>query len=558
MDIELLDKETLDIFSFQYKILKDKYKEEPITASPRKQRNMIKCLKKRLVFNLSEDISGKSDSEIIEFLHKCYEESTHQVARAKELFDKNSAELSCEARDALWELTQRLFDYTPNGNAFTLEDNNSFRRTLNLINASGIPEKDGDMTFANINALTKKDGKYQLVGQFFDFDSAERLPFCISFQDAEVKTEIFNATITAFAETPWNHLGYIASDILEKHAVIGNCLNNREKGLIPLLAEITMLSNCYTPEESNTSKFSALKEYANKYRYIKISALLEKAEMIYCNEKKFASLSTKILAELNKSCYEPMWREIYEEIKASQTEYPSKAEIFCSSEKLHNTRADIERRIKACGYTGTYPDFKKTHDIKGVRLEESYNLSYFIAAEKNAVSHIHCTEEYFIDHLKIEFLCGTSFARKGKAANDIYSCLFNSNGRNIYHYVNYEQGYITVEEEIKSDDLSKRVDIAVKKAELKKLTKEEKKEFYDINYSLLPFCLFILIFGGGMFAILMTIAMMMITVIASLILGESAMIPSLLLDTIWLKMLAFSWIAFGGSMAVITALAKRK
>lgn len=558
MDIELLDKETLDIFSFQYKILKDKYNEEPITASPRKQRNMIKCLKKRLVFNLSKDISGKSDSEIMEFLHKCHAEATHQVAWAKELFDKNSAELSCEARDALWELTQRLFDYTPNGNAFTLEDNNSFRRTLNLINASGIPEKDGDMTFANINALTQKDGNYQLVGQFFDFDSAERLPFCISFQDAEVKTEIFNATITAFAETPWNHLGYIASDILEKHAVIGNCLNDREKRLIPMLAEITMLSNCCTPDESNTSKFSALKEYANKYGYIKISALLEKAEMIYCNEKKFASLSTKILAELNKSCYEPMWREIYEEIKASQTEYPSKAEVFCSSEKLHNTRADIERRIKACGYTGTYPDFKKTHDIKGVRLEESYNLSYFIAAEKNAVSHIHCTEEYFIDHLKIEFLCGTSFARKGKTANDIYSCLFNSNGRNIYHYVNYEQDYVTAEEEIKSDDLSKRVDIAVKKAELKKLTKEEKKEFYDINYSLLPFCLFILIFGGGMFAILMTIAMMMITVIASLILGESAIIPSLLLDTIWLKMLAFSWIAFGGSMAVITALAKRK
>ena len=46
------------------------------------------------------------------------------------------------------------------------------------------------------------------------------------------------------------------------------------------------------------------------------------------------------------------------------------------------------------GYKGTYPDFVKYEKLKGLHLEESYNVTYFVGMEKRVVYRIYCNEFY--------------------------------------------------------------------------------------------------------------------------------------------------------------------
>ena len=102
------------------------------------------------------------------------------------------------------------------------------------------------------------------------------------------------------------------------------------------------------------------------------------------------------------------------------------------------------------------------------------------------------------------------------------------------------------------------VKIAVKKAELRKLTKEEWKQ-YDV-FSPSAFGLFLLAFivMGGMFAILMTLAMVVLSVLVTVLFGQAGAIPEMMKEMPWQFLFGIAWIGFGGAMGIITVLTRRK
>ncbi|MBQ5626140.1 MAG: DUF3878 family protein, partial [Paludibacteraceae bacterium] len=84
------------------------------------------------------------------------------------------------------------------------------------------------------------------------------------------------------------------------------------------------------------------------------------------HEKKRDRLTNKLLALLNRRKYEPLWREIYKLISASQCGYPDAVPVLCNKEILHETREKIQKRMEAHGYSGNYPDFMKKGSINGL------------------------------------------------------------------------------------------------------------------------------------------------------------------------------------------------
>ncbi len=257
--------------------------------------------------------------------------------------------------------------------------------------------------------------------------------------------------------------------------------------------------------------------------------------------------------------WEPLWRAIYEIICRSQEEYPVRVEQRCDAEQIKKMREKIQLFMHSQGFSGTYPDFRKTGDIHGVHLYESYGLTYLCAAEKKAQMYIRCVETLGgNDRTVVHFLCGTALKQKDSKVSDIIGCLFHNKGRRLFWWV---RDYDTVydEETTQSDcRIMQMAQIAVKKVQLQKLTKEEKK-FYSFGSSdgLGLFWLWLL-FGGGLFGVAMVVAFMLMGSLIFALFGQWQQIPSMLVSYPWGWMLLFCWAGFGLPMGLISLIAKRR
>ena len=571
MDISKIDLDSIGVFDLSYTNAKLIFKAEPINASAKMQRKIRKWIEKTYVNNVNypENVMqyiGKkvSDEKFFEFIKACHDQAKLNNTHKRELFDKLSAGLNEDVRNTIWALLEfeiqcRNVRKVGADALIELGYSAGYERTLTLVNASCIPEGNIDwLTFEN-GSLIKQDDGYRLIGEAENYEENILVPISIRFTDAKVDITLYRAEEQLFRETPWMHLESVAGSILSKYTLPGELLNDREKELLPLIAEIAKLSYWkYSPDEFKSADFSHLKSYIIKFGCNELLPLIENLENELLSDRKKSKMIERLNSKLNTQKYESLWRELYKLLTESQAEYPSEAVALCPKELLNETRSNIQRLMEAHGYSGKYPDFVKKGAIRGIHLAESYGVSYFVGGEKNVMYYIHCTEEYFNEHLMIQFLCGTELLKKNEAPGDIYSCIFNAKGRRLFKTVSYDSEYINPFGEHEADDLEQRVQIAVKRAELIKLTKEEKKEIVgpDIYYWLL--FLFVFVVMGGLFGIFMTAGLMLVGVIACLIFGQAQAIPSMFTEIPWMALFLLAWGLFGAVMGVITVLGERK
>lgn len=468
-----------------------------------------------------------------------------------------------DVRDTLQKvLTESVYcTHIPvkDGNAFlSVEDGAYYRRTLILKKVSGIPSGTFDYLAFYEDSLEKEGDCYKLKGEYEDFHTEESSSFTISFCEAEVSIQTFRSDAPLFEETPWLILQSMATGILDKCFLPGDYLNEKEKECLPLIAEISKLTYwAVIPEEYNNSSFPLLTSLFKEHGCNKIVAILEKLETVYEEERKRAPLIQKFTNQINQGKYEFLWRELYEKLWETGTSYPEKADFYPEQNQLENLRIDIQAMMESHGYLGTYPDFVKEGSFRGFHVAESYDFSYFIGPTKRAVYHVHCSENFFNEGFRVEFICGTELLRKGEEKGDIFSCHFNDNAHHLLHHVSYEGDFVNDEGEWESQDLATRVQVAVKLTELMKLTKKEKEEIGYLDIPGFKIFLSVFLLMGGMYGICMTVAFMLIGVISCLLVGQPETIPALFTDMPWWILLAIAWVGFGGAMGVVTVLAKK-
>lgn len=440
------------------------------------------------------------------------------------------------------------------------DDTPAFTRLLTLKNADAIPTRREGYCCQNLGMVQiKEQNRFCFYGELVDPVEETAYPFALTFENAELEINIYNSCNNmTFWEDPWDFLRTISFAIGMKADLPGDYCNVKEKELLPLIHEIVALEYWMELPYQEYFSFCELRKLTHKYGYRKAEKLLGKLEKVKPIDNMYLKTSEKLIAILCKKQCEPLWREIYNRITESQVGYADKIDSLCDKELLTQVRKDIQVLMEANGYIGTYPDYVKNGAMKGIHLEHSYNMTYFVGMERRVEYHIHCYESFEENgYLTIQFLCGTALLKKDEPKTDVYDCLFNAKGRRLFHTIHH---YIPIqtEENAEEDNLELSVAIAVKKAECIKLNKEEQKEYYG---KVLPgwkmFISFFLI-AGGMFGIAMTLAMMIICILITSAFGLFSHIPEMLAEMPWGAMFAICWIGFGGAMGIIETLARRK
>ncbi|MGN0493797.1 MAG: hypothetical protein ACI4F7_09130, partial [Acutalibacteraceae bacterium] len=249
MDVSGIDLKYIKAFDLNYTAAEDMLNKPPENAPPKEQRKIRKRLiafedreqeyPPEVTAFVGEDVS---DKDYFDFLKACHDFTEKYDADKKQRFYDCAADLTDKAKSALWDIlcAGGCADFKKIGaNAeITFNYLSSYTRTLILYNPSGLPAQADFLNFTD-GSFEKREGKYILSGEAFNFDEDKYFPFSVSFTDAEERVDVFRADEHSFTVTPWDYLQSIADGIISKNELSDEYLNERERVLLPLLYDIS-------------------------------------------------------------------------------------------------------------------------------------------------------------------------------------------------------------------------------------------------------------------------------------------------------------------------------
>ena len=436
-EIDNIDNDSIESIAWVYEIVECVYKVEPINAIGIKQKLIRRHMKRLIaddVIKKNQKLFSKkiSNREFIEFAKVCYEKVNNDEELKEEDFKHQTAKLSEEVRNAIWQLLDEevieSIEYDGMNVIIPLEEYYAYDKKLIIKNVDQVPQgRYSYLRLTNCKFVEEKNRYVMQVEICKDEESEIYDTFNISFQDAVVETNAYFHEYISDDLKPWSELGMLACNILFKD----NCFNDKEKEILPLLMEISrfgiepenvIVDNKEIVSENN---FSNIKRYVVEVGCEELLPYFERLEKYLEYRKgytinlddsknfkrhiKYMELYTKLENRLNLIKYEPLWRKLYNIILISQKDYPKKVEKYCDKELLNNTRREIEEILRNNGYIGTYPNFEKNGELKGLKLVEAYNQYELVGREKNVKHYITCVEECIENdevsgHLMITFL----------------------------------------------------------------------------------------------------------------------------------------------------------
>ena len=489
----------------------------------------------------------KPATVLFRFLADCKKEYDRLFAENKQAFFNEFSDLPDSTVYALWRLGEEYtVDWVTVGDKFEaiVEDGTAYRINLVVENLEAskehISEEHG---YIEAKSLERDGDRYCLKCTFEDYetDTLEEIEY--RFSAPTDRFECLNCC--DFHGEPWSCLADIAAAIVDKSELSLSFCNAEELELLPLLREISFLNFM----REGDIKFTLLKELALNYGFKEIAKALSNIEG-YNNSCKFDMTGMeKKLEFINKAKYEPMWRVLYQKIAASQKDYPNNSIRFMNNKNLNRVKKEIEEQLLSKGYSGTYPDFYKIGSMKGLHLARAYGMSYFAGLKRKVKCFIHCIENGFSSEtVSLILVSGTDLTKGGKC-EDIYSCMFNDNGKRLNDTTWFiEDGH----------ELDMCTDIAIKRAELKPLSKEERKKEYGNSATAISEFISILLFGGGIFTLLMALVFFPIMSGVALLIGGSEAFGEFLAYMPWKLLIAISWLGFGGLFGLAEIFSKWK
>lgn len=568
MDIAELDLNYIRILALAYSNAMGVFGVRPVQAVPKKQKQICKWVKNTYIDNdfpknvLDFFHDSNSNLEILEFMEKCFLLIQEQEKEKKQIFEQAIIAFSEDVKNSFLCLFDQLIystdiQYKADTIVFKIEERYAYTRMLVLYGTDYLFDDEFDeLYFKEVQTIEEKEG-YRLICLAVNYEQEREFPLALFFRDAKVETKIFRADQRPFDNMPWETLTWMVLDILDKECLGNEYFNQKEQDLRPLMKEIKALLNKTGSFYDDQFHFVLLKQYFEKYKLHYLKNLLVKVEENYADSKKKIRLLNKLNWKLNQAICEPLWRELYQLLVDSQKDYAGQIELYNGFE-LQKKREEIQTKLRANGYEGQYPNFRKKGSIRGVRLEESYGLYYFISGEKNVEYYIQCRENIEFNQLQIQFLCGTAVLKKREKVKDIYSCCFNAKGKRFFKTVQYEEIGSDEEENVDVGTLEQMITIAVKKAECVKLNKEEKQIYYQDKALFEKNFIFIFLFMGGLFGVLMTAAMFICCCVETAITVGIDKIPEMISDMPWWLLFGLCFVGYGGGMAILEIKAKTK
>lgn len=556
IDVNSFSEDILREMNVAYLMAAHEFKCMPENEKPSKQQYMFKWLKRKI--SIRKDIieSVENAEDFFNMLAECnnklneLEKSGTAKVKGYEDFDDEVKAFN----DMLYEYEKYKPIKVRNGKAYFSFDDIGVDSTVIL---DLVPNEDEDKQNYDICGepfydfeLKKVNGTYHLSMKASCWneksDYWEEKNIVLEFIGVQVQNRVYNVTEdnnVINAESPWRLLWSMADVICSKADKLVP-LNEKEKELLPLLREFSSISNFSLKKGAS---FPLFKDLLIQHGHNKLLPLVENLEN-KCGVS--IKLTNQLFSKLNEVKYIDLWRDIYGKIQASQAEYPwRKIENIDGIDYIRKT---IQKRMEGHGYSGEYPDFYKEGSINGLHIEYSYGLTYFVCREKNVMFRVHFVEYEVDNHLALEINIGTAMLKNGETVNNIYECSFNAKGKRLFHQTTqyefrYEPIYRTVTDVATRSSIETIVDAAVKRAELKRFTKEERKAYSEIGNGIL-LNIGVALFSGLFFAVFMAFGFMLIAFLCCLFTGQIQEFPELLTAGFLYKIT----FAGGGAFAVLT------
>lgn len=400
----------------------------------------------------------------------------------------------------------------------------SFWYRARLIDASGMPGEK-EIGFFDPYEL-KEDGNFHiLTGQVSDLDYENEEDVRLRFSDAETTFGNLRLEPVVRYGRPWQCLADCGRELLHKAQMAEALLNDRERAILPMLRELGMVTG-YGSDEA-ISGFDHLRARFTP----ELHPYLDQMERSKKNWKKYRKSADQLLNRLNRIEYLPLWKKIRDEIADTQTEYPASTQV------LPEVVRKIEAGLHSRGYSGCYPEFVKMGTIERSREMRSHDTCKWVRKGTPAVFHIRVVE---LNMGQLQFLCGTELLADGEQSLGFDSCGFDAKGRRFLRDVTWTEG----------DDLDRRLHLAAKKAELRKLTRQEK----DFGELVWPLFLIAVLGFGGFTAVCMTIGMALVAGLVSLLFGGADALWSVLSALPYGKVFWFTLVTVGGTLGALILL----
>lgn len=400
----------------------------------------------------------------------------------------------------------------------------SFWYRARLIDASGMPVEK-EIGFFDPYELKEDGDLHILTGQISDLDDENGEDVELRFSDEETTFGNLRLEPVDRYGRPWQCLADCGRELLHKAEMAGELLNDRERAILPMLRELGMVTGYGSDEE--ISGFDHLRARFTP----ELHPYLDQMEHSANNWKKYRKSADKLLNRLNRIEYLPLWKMIRDEIADTQTDYPASTQV--SSEVVRK----IEEGLHSRGYCGCYPEFVKTGTIERSREMRSHDTCKWVRKGSSGVFHIRVVE---LNMGQLQFLCGTELLPDGEQSLGFDSCGFDAKGRRFLRDVTWNEG----------DDLDRRLHLAAKKAELRKLTRKEK----DFGELLWPLFLVALLGFGGFAAVCMTIGLALVAGLVTLLFGGADAMWNVLTILPYGKVFWFTLAIVGGTLGALVLL----
>ena len=403
-----------------------------------------------------------------------------------------------------------------------------FTYELRLNGVEGLPEEVADGWLMDCGSLTREGSGYRLTGWVQTPDWDNDRAYSLTFRTATAAVRSVCPESGPDSMRPWIQLGAWASGLHRKARVVPQLMNEREMALLPLMEEIFelfWLGGIQPPREDFHLLRSRLTPELNR----ELDRLVRSAG----NWKRYRRAEERFRSKLERVENLPIWQAVRDAFAASQDTGP-----------VHPVDPEIAAQAEAffhdLGYSGSYPDFTKKGEIRGLRVARSFEMSYFVFRERNAVFYIHCQERWFNGELAgIEFLCGTELLRKGQSARGIDACRFHSNGRTFWRSVGWNA----------EEDLSRSLRMAVLKAELRPISRQDRDQHDLAAFGIVFLVTFLM--GGAVFGLLLTLGLLVLSVLITAVLAGWAAVPEMMLAVPWGKLFLLGLAGFGGAMGIV-------
>ena len=539
-----------------------------------------KKARKKLFEIFSEELDGLSeearsylscdvsDREIFSRLHAFYDAHQARIEDQKRANEALVAKLTPdwdadaqhEVAELLW-MTEWSYDALLKNGALRLPLNCEYvyDSALILYDAQGVPHSEIAGCELCDLSFFKQDERYHICGTLIRDPDEEKELFDLSFTDATYERTVFRADWEDLSDSPWDRLIAQSAEICSKEYLKLPC-NEKEKALLPLLRELASLTHdSGVSDDARVLEYPLLLTLLKDYHLDKACDVLKSMQGKEATSHSFLSLSQKLRSVLNQKKGEPLWRELYTQICASQEEYTTTDAFYLSDVPLSAWRHRIEKRMHTYGYSGKYPDFVKEGEIRGLHVRSSYGMSYFVGSTHRAVFHVHCRESASQNTCTFRFLVGTALLKHGEQSPDVTDCLFSANGKRFFATTDCNLFLGDADNGLESEDLDLAVDIAVKKAEMRRMNRTEKKQDASatLGSSILLF-LFCVLFMGTFFGFFMTLGFILIEFLTCLFTGTLGEFPDLFMTTPWWLIGLLAGGLFGVAMGIVEVIANRK